>query len=106
MVSLLNLHIEKNEYQEGLLYGDCVGPLLGVGVGVLIGMIVGKPDGYIVGCWIERKLGTPCSRPVFIVSLPFILAQWALKWAIFSTCNIFSEATVLLCEVIFTVFYV
>ena len=38
------------EYQQGFLYGDCVGSLLGVVMGVIIIISVGKLDGDKVGC--------------------------------------------------------
>ena len=41
---------QKNDYQEVLLDGDCVGYLLGVVMGVIIVDSVGKPDGDKVGC--------------------------------------------------------
>ena len=73
-----DLHwVKENYYQEGLLYGDCVGSLLGSVLGIIIGISVGKLDGDKVGCWLGRIILISCSRTVFIMCLPFLLTQWA-----------------------------
>ena len=74
---LFALGFLKIKYQEYWLDSDCVGNLLGVALGIIIGMSVVKHDGDKVGCCIGRILGTPCSRTVFFMSLPFALAQCA-----------------------------
>ena len=48
-VLLLRFAHEKNDNQEVLLDGDCVGYLLGVVLCVSIGISLGKPDGDKVG---------------------------------------------------------
>ena len=40
---------KNNDNQEGLLYGDCVGYLMGVVLSLIIGISVVKPDGDEVG---------------------------------------------------------
>ena len=75
-------------------------------LGVIIFISVDKPDDDKVGCWLGRILGTQCSRTVFVMCLPFVLAQWDKQMKYSLNLQLFVEATVLLCEMIFTVFLV
>ena len=79
--------------------------MLGVVLDVIIGISVGRPDGYKVGRWLGRVLGTPCSITVFVVCLPLVLAQWDYTMGYSINLQLFVEETVILFEMIFTVFF-
>ena len=59
-----------------MLYGDCVGHILGSVLGIFVGKSVDKPDIDKVGCWFGRIIGKTCSRDVFFMCLPLLLEQW------------------------------
>ena len=78
---------------------------MGVVMGVIIGISVGKADGDKVGYLLGRKSGTPCIRTVFIMCLSFLLVQRTYQMGYTLKLQIFVEATVLLCEMVLTVFF-